>query len=54
MDNYQNYRNLGEYDNVPTEEYPEYTDCRHANTIDVGDSDHSIIFCTDCKRPTDE
>lgn len=53
MDNYQNYRNLGEYDNVPTDDSSENTQCLHDNTIDVGDADHQIIYCTDCKEPAD-
>jgi hypothetical protein len=25
-------------------------DCKHENTIDVGDAEHYILACTDCKQ----
>lgn len=28
--------------------------CPHTNTIDVGDSDHTKVACTDCEKILDE
>ena len=28
--------------------------CAHLNTIDVGDAEHSVIYCTDCERNLNE